>query len=290
LAQFGHAAAPQRFLQPSRRFAKSISHKKLESEGNLQRLWCDGCLLLLRKKNQFLSHQEGGLMKIATTLILSTGLMFGLPLAQASTHRVKTDIVVAPLATTSELAQQPSEDMLLRADGSGTPYLYLEQQQGARLVVLNVDDLAHVKVVASVETGVNRPFDFVQPISDTLEQIRFRDGSGSALLNLQKAKSPQIVNAEHTVVEPAEALGNSGYLLAVTDSSLRPARIASRDYQVVDFGTRAHPLETIAGVTRIAERSDTGTVFLLGAQGITVIRNLSTEQQYAAEEAVLDHN
>lgn len=229
-------------------------------------------------------------MKIAPTLILSAGLMFGLPLAQASTHRVKTDIVVAPLATTSELAQQPSEDILLRVDGAGTPYLYLEQQQGARLVVLNVDDLAHVKVVASVETGVNRPFDFVQPISDALEQIRFRDGSGSALLNLQKAKSPRLVNAEHAVVEPVEALGNSGYLLAVTDTSLRPARIASRNYQVVDFGTQNHPFETIAGVTRIAERSDTGTVFLLGAQGITVIRNLSTEQQYAAEEAVLDHN
>ncbi len=229
-------------------------------------------------------------MKIATTLILSTGLMFGLPLAQASTHRVKTDIVVAPLATTSELAQQPSEDILLRVDGSGTPYLYLEQQQGARLVVLNVDDLAHVRVVASIATGLSRPYDFVQSISDTLEQIRFRDGSGSALLNLQKAKSPQIVSAAHTVAEPVEALGNSGYLLAVTELAQQPARIVSRDYQVVDFGTRAHPLETIAGVTRIAERSDTGTVFLLSTQGITVIRNLSTEQQYAAEEAVLDHN
>lgn len=229
-------------------------------------------------------------MKIATTLILSACLMIGIPLAQASTHRAKTDIVVVPLATTSELAQQPSEDILLRVDGAGTPYLYVEQQQGARLVVLNVDDLAHMKVAASIATGVSRPYDFVQPISDTLEQIRFRDGSGSALLNLQKAKSPQIVNVAHTVAEPVEALGNSGYLLAVTDSRQLPARIASRDHQVVDFGTRAHPLETIAGVTRIAERSDTGTVFLLSAQGITVIRNLSTEQQYAAEEAVLDHN
>ena len=229
-------------------------------------------------------------MKIATVLILSAGLMFGLPLAQASTHRVKTDIVVAPLATTSELVQQPSEDILLRVDGAGTPYLYVEQHQGARLVVLNVDDLAHVKVVASVATEVNRPFDFVQPISDTLEQIRFRDGSGSAVLNLQKAKSPQIENVAHTVAEPVEALGNSGYLLAVTELTQQPARIVGRDYQVFGFGTRAHPVETIASVTRIAERSDTGTVFLLGAQDITVIRNLNTEQQYAAEEAVLDHN
>ncbi len=229
-------------------------------------------------------------MKIATTLVVSAGLMFGMPLAQARTHQAKTDIVVAPLATTSEMAQQRSEDIFLHVDGAGTPYLYVEQQQGARLVVLNVDDLAHVKVVASVATGVNRPYDFVQPISDTLEQIRFRDGSGSALLNLHKAKSPQIVNVEHTVAEPVEALGNSGYLLAMTDSREQPVRIASRDYQVVQFGTQAHPLETIAGVTRIAERSDTGTVFLLSVQGITVIRNLSTEQQYAAEEAVLDHN
>ena len=229
-------------------------------------------------------------MKIATTLILSAGLMFGVPLAQASTHRAKTDIVVAPLATTSELVQQPSEDILLRVDGAGTPYLYLEQQQGARLVILNIDDLAHVKVVASIATGVSRPYDFVQPISDTLEQIRFRDGSGSALLNLQKAKSPQIVNIESTVAVPVKALGNSGYLLAVTELTQQPARIASRDYQVVDLGTRVHPLETIAGVTRIAERSDTGTVFLLSSKGVTVIRNLDTERQYAAEQAYLEGN
>ncbi len=226
-------------------------------------------------------------MNIATTLILSAGLMIGMPLAQAATRQAKTDLVVAPLATTSELAQQPSEDILLRVDGAGTPYLYVEQQQEARLVVLNVDDLAHVKIVASVETGVNRPFDFVQPISDTLEQIRFRDGSGSTLLNLQKAKSPQIVNVAHTVAEPVEALGNSGYLFVMTNPTQLPASIARRDYWVTDNG---RPLQTITGVTRIAERPDTGTVFLLSAQGITVIRNLSTEQQYAAEEAVLEHN
>jgi len=227
-------------------------------------------------------------MKIATTLILSAGLMIGMPLAQAATHQAKSDLVVAPLASTSELVQQRSEDILLHVNGAGTPYLYVEQQQGARLVVLNVDDLAHVKVVASVATGVNRPFDFVQPISDTLEQIRFRDGSGSALLNLQKAKSPQIVNVEHTVAEPVEALGNSGYLFVVmTNPAQQPPSIASRDYRVTDNGS---PLQTIAGVTKLAERPDTGTVFLLGTQGITVIRSLSTEQEYAAHEASLEGN
>ena len=226
-------------------------------------------------------------MKIATALVLSAGLTFGIPLAQAANHQAKTDIVVAPLATTPELAQQRSEDILLHVNGAGTPYLYVEQQQGARLVVLNVDDLAHVKVVASVATGVNRPYDFVQSISDTLEQVRFRDGSGSALLNLQKAKSPQIVNVEHTFAEPVEALGNSGYLFVMTNPTHLPALSASRDYRVTDNG---RPLQTIAGVTQIVERPDTGTVFLLGAQGITVIRNLSTEQQYAAEEAYLEGN
>jgi len=242
---------------------------------------------LLRKKITFLSHQEGGTMKIATTLILSAGLMIGMPLAQAATHQAKTNIVVAPLATASELAQQPSEDILLHVNGAGEPYLYVEQQEGARLVVLNVDDLAHVRVVASVATGLSRPFDFVQPISDTLEQIRFRDGSGSALVNLQRAKSPQIVNVEPTLAVPVEALGNSGYLFVITNPTQLPASIASRNYRVTDNG---RPLQTIAGVTRIAERADTGTVFLLGVQGITVIRSLSTEQQYTAEEAVLDHN
>ncbi len=229
-------------------------------------------------------------MKIATTLVVSAGLMFSVSLAQAASHQSKTDILVEPSTTLPELAQQKSEDILLHFDGAGTPYLYVEQQQGAQLVVLNVNDPAHVKVVASVTTGVSRPYDFVQAMGDTLEQIRFRDGSGSALLNMRKAKAPQVVNVENSVAEPVKPLGNSSYLVVMTNFTQQQAVPAGRDYRVLEFGTPAHPVVTIAGVTRIAERSDTGTIFLLGTQGLTVIRNLGAEQQYAAEEAVLDHN
>lgn len=227
-------------------------------------------------------------MKIATTLVLSAGLMFSVPLAQAATHQPKTDILVQPIST--ELVQHGSEDILLHFDGAGTPYLYVEQQHGARLVVLNVNDLAHVKVVASVATGVARPYDFVEAIGDTLEQIRFRDGSGSAQLNMRAAKAPQIVNVEQTVAEPVKLLGNSSYLAVMTNATQPPKSAAGRDYRVIEFGSSSQPVVTIAGVTRIVERSETGTLFLLGSDGLTVIRSLSAEQENAAHEATLRGN
>lgn len=229
-------------------------------------------------------------MKFTTTLILSLGLTLSVPLAQAITRQSKTDILVEPSSELPELAQQASQDLLLHFDGAGTPYLYLEQQQGARLVVLNVDDPAHLKVVASVATGINRPYNFVRAIDDMMEQIQFRDGSGSALLNLRAPKSPQILNVKHTFALPVRSLGDSGYLAVNTDSSPLSSNVAGRDYQVFATATASRPLYTVAGVTQIVDRPDTGTVFLLGRQGLTVIRCLSTEQQYAAEQAVLDHN
>ncbi len=233
-------------------------------------------------------------MKIVTTLVVSAGLMFSVSLAQAASHHLKTNILVQASTTLPDLAQQRSEDILLHYDSAGTPYLYVEQQQGARLLVLNVDDSAHIKVVASFATGISRPYDFVQQLGETIEQIRFRDGSGSALLNMRAAKSPQIVNVENTVDEPVNPLGDSAYLAVSIPSAQQRTNIAGRDYRVIKLGTAAHPavttVATIAGVTRIVERPNTGTTFVLGAQGLTVIRNLDTEQQYATEEAILDQN
>jgi len=61
-------------------------------------------------------------------------LALGLTLS-ASTRDSKADILVVPPSALPESAQQASQDLLLHYNGSGTPYLYLEQQQGARLTI-----------------------------------------------------------------------------------------------------------------------------------------------------------
>jgi hypothetical protein len=60
----------------------------------------------------------------------------------------------------------------------------------------------------------------------------------------------------------------------------------SRDYQVVDASNVANPvlLYTANRVTRTITRNATGTTFLLGQDGLTVIRRPRVEQEYQAEQ------
>lgn len=225
-----------------------------------------------------------------TVIVLTTVLVFGLPLANASTRNSKTDIRVVPSSAIPEMAQQPSQDLLLHSSNAGIPYLYLEQKQGAQLTIFDVSDPAHIRLVTSVDTGVTKTYDFIQSITSTLELIRFRDGSGGALLNLQKAKAPRFENIERSLAEPVEMLGDSGYLAVSVQTKLRPADVQGQDVQVVDTTDGSHLVATVEGVTRTAELSDTGTTFLLGSQGLTVVRRLSAEEQHATEDMAASHN
>lgn len=220
----------------------------------------------------------------STAIVLTAALAFGLPMANASTRNAKTDIRVVPPSALPEMAQLASQDLLLYYGGSGTPYLYLEQNQGARLAVFDVSEPAHIRLTASANTGVAKAYDFVQPIGSTFELIRFRDGSGSALLNLQKPKAPRIEDLDRSVIQPIEMLGNSGYLAIALKTAAPPADLQSQDVQVMNSATGSL-LATVDGVTRTAELSDTGTVFLLGSNGLTEVRRLDAEQQNSLNDA-----
>jgi len=150
-----------------------------------------------------------------SAIVLAAALVLGVPLAHASTRNSKTDIRVVPPSALLEAAQQPSQDLLLHYNSAGSPYLYLEQKQGARLAIFDVSEPAHIRLTASVNTGIDKPYDFIQRVGSGLELVRFRDGSGSALLNLRNAKAPRIENVGRTTIEPIKMLGDSSYL-AVT--------------------------------------------------------------------------
>ena len=224
----------------------------------------------------------------ATAMVMAVALACGVPRANALTRNANPDIRVVPPSALPDVAQQQSNDLLLHECGNGTMYLYLEQEQGARLVVLNVTDPANIRLAASVDTGLTKTWDFVRPVSNTLELIQFRDGSGSALLDLRNAKSPRVGNIQSSVAEPIRMLGSSAYLAV----ALRPQPVEPRahDVQVVDTSSTTDLLATVAGVTRMVERSETGTIFLLGSGGLTVIRRLDVEQRHAMEELMKSHN
>ncbi|HWZ50287.1 MAG TPA: hypothetical protein VNW54_02370 [Granulicella sp.] len=219
---------------------------------------------------------------LSATLALAT-------LVNHANASVKPNLVVQPL--TANTATNDAQDLLLRADDDGSAYLYVEQQQGALLSVFDVTDPAHIKLAASVETGTHGSYDFVRTIG-TSELIAFRDGSGSALLDLRKARKPRLSMLNAPAASDTELLGNSGYLASSFETgNQRPQPIAApamsaRSVQVVETQSAPRVLATVPSVTRQVARRDTGTTFLLGQNGVTVVRQLDVERNYAEQLAI----
>jgi hypothetical protein len=65
-----------------------------------------------------------------------------------------------------------------------------------------------------------------------------------------------------------------------------------RDYQVIDISSPSDPLlvTTVKEVKHRVVNGDTGTTFLLGSGGLTVIRRLSVENDYKTHLMQLSSN
>jgi hypothetical protein len=217
---------------------------------------------------------------LATTLITLTA--FAAPLASHAQIRSKSgELVVMEPQNLPEQAQMQGNSFFLHSDNEGSTYLYVEQQDGKRLTVFDVTDPSSIKSVSSTQLTVVGPFDFVRPLDGRAELLHFRDGKGVAVLDLKKASKPTI----HTIsglVNPGrtEPLGESGYL--GVNEPYNYVRAIPRDYQVVDLSTPSDPtlLATVKQVKHRVVNSDTGTTFLLGSAGLTIVRRISVENDY----------
>jgi hypothetical protein len=211
----------------------------------------------------------------AKTAILSAALTLTVAFNQADAY-VRTNLVVQPIAATTD-----AQDLMLHGDDNGSTFLYVEQQKGALLSVYDVTDPAKIKLDASVETGARSSYDFVGAMGNS-ELIKFRDGSGSGVIDLHKAKAPKLTAIAGALPTETEQLGDEGYL--ASSSQTGPATetaIVPRSVQVVAT-TSAAPqvVDTVANVTKQVARPETGTTFLLGQNGVTVIRQVATERAY----------
>jgi hypothetical protein len=218
---------------------------------------------------------------LATTVLVSAAST----LTASAFEKPKSNFIVQQLSSKPEFTQNSSQDLLLRADERGTAYLYVEQQQGALLTVFDVTDPQHIKLTAEVPTEAHAAFDFVTPVGAASELVAFRDGSGDAVLDLHKAKAPRLSNVGGVAGagKPNEWLGNSGYLT----SSLTQGKavvLQPREVQLVETKGTPRTITTVANVTRQVNRSETGTVFLLGNGKVTVIRRIDAERSYAIDQ------
>ncbi len=219
----------------------------------------------------------------AKIALLSTALALTMTGNQANAE-VKTQLVVQPLSP--HFAAGDAEDLMLHSVHDGSTYLYVEQEQGAMLSVFDVTNPAHMKLEASVQTGAQGAFDFAGRVGDD-ELIVFRDGSGIATLNLHKAKAPRLMLGGGSATA-TELLGTSGYL-ASTFEPIAPVVSEARSVQVV-AETAAAPrvVGTVSEVTRQVSRPETGTTFLLGQHGVTVIREVDVERQYKDKQSLFE--
>ena len=195
--------------------------------------------------------------------------------------RSRTIVVQSP-SDLAVLAQTNSEAMYLHRTGEERTVLYVESAEGTRLTALDVTDPAKIKRLAETELAVPSRFDFVEPVGNDSVLVRYRNGSGEALLSLKHCKHPVLGDASAlTGTEIAEKLGTTGLLSASTDAPVGPID-SDPTYKVWDNSKASHPnlLATIPGVTQRLSNEDTGTLFFLSENGITVVRRLRVEEDH----------
>jgi hypothetical protein len=127
-------------------------------------------------------------------------------------------------------------------------------------------------------------FDFVRPLGNNTELVHFRDGQKEAVLDLRKAKRPVFrVISTMADLDQAETLGESGLL--VTNQAYKYVSAVGRDYKVIDIAASTPTqLATVKDVRHRVTNDETGTTFLLGPNGLTVVRRPGVEYDYKVHQ------
>src|SRR5580704_6803689 len=195
---------------------------------------------------------------LALGLVVAAAVLASSP-AEAEIHSKSSDLVVMEARDLPEQAQTPGNSLFLHSDNAGRTYLYVEQQQGARLSIFDVTDPARIKLVVSTPLAAQGAFDFVRPLGNNAELVYFRDGQKEAVLDLRKARRPVFrVISTAANLGPAETLGESGLL--VTSQTYKYVSAVGRDYQVIDIAASAPTqLATVKDVRHRVTNNETGT-------------------------------
>ena len=208
--------------------------------------------------------------------------------AEARNYPSKKVIVVRP-SNLPELARVTGQAMLLHATGDGRTHLYIEQNQGAQLAIFDVTDPANVIQEGSAQLNASGEFDFVSSLGDYAELVRFRNGQGEAVLNLHKVKVPTLNIIQGMGFQGStERLGDDGFIVA---DQPKAQSDADPNYRVVDLSNPLHP-NPIADVKQVFEKitnDETGTTFLLTADGLYLIRRPAVEEEYEIHEYQMEH-
>jgi hypothetical protein len=207
----------------------------------------------------------------------------------AARNRPNKIIFVRPTEL-PELARVPGQAMLLHYTGDGKTHLCIEQNHGARLAIFDVTDPAHVKEEGSAQVDAPGSFDFVSSLGDDAELIRFRDGQREAVLDVHKIKRPTIKMVPGLTFQGStEHLGDDAFMIS-NQASAQP-KTDAQDYQVVDTANTREPnrVYNVKQVRQQITNDETGTTFLLTADGLYLIRRPVVEEEHYIHEWQMSH-
>jgi hypothetical protein len=176
------------------------------------------------------------------------------------------NIVVVPPSQLPAASREYSEAMMLHKTVGGRMFLYIEQEQGTKLTVLDVTNPAKIKAEKPVALNVPGPFDFVGSAGSRNELIRFRGTGQEAVLDLRRAKVPSI--------DVLPALTVTGRLMTLGEDN---AVMSPAQYEIVDTaGATPHQhVADVKGVKQEITDNETGTTYLLAEEGLFVVRRPS---------------
>jgi len=189
-----------------------------------------------------------------------------------ATAEGKGDLVVVPSNKLPEKAHRAGQAMKLYLVSPDTLYLYFEQDNGRSIAVFDVSHPGKIALKAFVTVDAPASFDFVETVGRHTELIRYTDGSGNALLDLSKPKLPRIKTLAATASED--------YVLPIREAGSGINGVVTKplaDYQVI-LPSRPQQTLTVRAVIQQLRDEANGTTYLLGSDGLTVIRDLKREQ------------
>ena len=208
--------------------------------------------------------------------------------AEATNHHSSNKIKVVSPADLPELARVSGQAMMLHETMDGRTLLYIEQSHDARLAIFDVTDPAHVKAEGLAQVDAPGSFDFVCSLGVDAVLVRFRNGQGEALLNLHKVNTPTLTMIQGLYFQGSmEFLGDDGVIVAHQPSV--QSNPNDTDYRVVDISNPLHPnlVTEIKQVLAKITNDETGTTFLLSADGLYFIRRPVVEEEFRIREQEL---
>jgi hypothetical protein len=224
--------------------------------------------------------------RVIGTLLLSLTFTFALA-GQANSSVATKDIVVELPSDLPVSAQQPGEAMFLYSAGEDRVLLYLEQNHGRTLTVLDVSKPGQIESIGQVSIDALGPFDFVQYLGHSAELVHYRNHSGFAVLSFKDYKQP-LLKAEPKYLRSATVQTDGSEMLLVSPASQVGQSVDSQvdsQYEVISVSNPSNPapLATIKGVIQRVDRPETGTIFLLTDHGLNVVRCLNRERDHEDE-------